>query len=793
MAVKHSSDDYGSDGSVPDSVPMSGSGAGPMQVRADPNDFGAQIGGAVKGLGEEGEQVAKQFGDIQNNALATQAEANLAIKIGQIKGDYLSKTGMEAVNSYPQYQQSIQDAYQESNQNLPLGAQVAYETNSKRMVANHLADGSGYAATQLKQANIDAGSNLQNVKVQELLDPSVAGNVGRTYGNIAAIGHIEQSKIDLDHPGLKTDPDTGNVSFDESKPEGQALKAQYQQKVDTLTSQAQINRFSTLMKSNVMAAHQEYQLERDMIPPQGQVAIDALFKPQIFNTHADNVVGSTLQDAAAAHAQMLYNPQQPVSSARDSIPMEEWRGKGQAPTSDRGAVGNHQIEPDTFKMYAKPGEIITNPKNNTAVYNRIMDDYEKRWPNDPARQAVAYFSGTGNVSPAGSATPYIKNTNDGHEDVATYAKNVTGRIATIGPIENVAYNTTRPQYGTNAVGAPLTQADYFQMHSADVYAKGDTYAEQTMPGNLEFKQKVRSSLQQSMQTAIANQTASYKQDNSMLMRAFNGDFTKGKHPASLDEMNAIPGIKDVLNRASVNSPDFVRELDTRLLTAASRGDSKDAKEYGDKIYDFQKRLTLLDGDPNKLTNPVEVMKGVGDGLTLAGQDYLLKKMEKDPVELQQENAMLAAGKNMLGVTKEDDTQWPTALVAINKFDEEQRAKGIPASSRYAGIDNKDSVLHALTPFIPTDIEQARTILNQTTSSWIPSGIPTPSRLISHLTGEDQKTDFERNFTSAMDNKNVTPESAEKLLGEALVNKTISREAAIKLHKKYLSKNATATQ
>ena len=51
-----------------------------------------------------------------------------------------------------------------------------------------------------------------------------------------------------------------------------------------------------------------------------------------------------------------------------------------------------------------PAKNLNNPHDNLAIHNRIMDDYKRRWPGDPARQAVAYFSGPGNVAPPGSAT-----------------------------------------------------------------------------------------------------------------------------------------------------------------------------------------------------------------------------------------------------------------------------------------------------------------------------------------------------------------------------------------------------
>ena len=89
--------------------------------------------------------------------------------------------------------------------------------------------------------------------------------------------------------------------------------------------------------------------------------------------------------------------------------------------------------PATAKPYMLPGENLNDPATNVAIHNRIMQDYARRWPNDPARWAVAYFSGPGNVSQPGSPTPYIKNTSDGHNTVAQYVANTAGKAGSATP------------------------------------------------------------------------------------------------------------------------------------------------------------------------------------------------------------------------------------------------------------------------------------------------------------------------------------------------------------------------
>lgn len=97
-------------------------------------------------------------------------------------------------------------------------------------------------------------------------------------------------------------------------------------------------------------------------------------------------------------------------------------------TSVDGARGIGQILPDTFNRFAKPGENINNPTDNLNVSNRILSTYMQKY-NDPARAAVAYFSGEGNVAPPGSQTPWKNDTHDGNNKyVSQYVNDVIGRM-----------------------------------------------------------------------------------------------------------------------------------------------------------------------------------------------------------------------------------------------------------------------------------------------------------------------------------------------------------------------------
>ncbi|MGG1947111.1 hypothetical protein AB1286_33165 [Trinickia sp. NRRL B-1857] len=88
----------------------------------------------------------------------------------------------------------------------------------------------------------------------------------------------------------------------------------------------------------------------------------------------------------------------------------------------------YQIQQATFNRFAQPGESWGNPADRSAVAQRVLASYDQKYGGDLGRIATAYFSGEGNVAPAGSPTPFIKNTADASgKTVASYVGDILGR------------------------------------------------------------------------------------------------------------------------------------------------------------------------------------------------------------------------------------------------------------------------------------------------------------------------------------------------------------------------------
>ncbi len=260
--MARSTDMYGSEGSVPTAQPT-GLGAPQISAHASPEDFGSQIGAGVQKLGEAGEQLAAKYGQMVNENLMTQADVSFSTKLGQLKAGLTTKTGQAAYDAFPQYQKDVAQAFQDSRANLPLGAQHGFDMLAARSMANHIADGSTYATSQLKEGLRATGSDLSNKNIQAILglSPEAAADKNRVDEHIGNAVYGLQIGMDENHPGLKTDPNTGQVNFDESTPEGKGLKAQYETGVNNIITQAQSNRFDVLAKNNPLGAATSVQYE----------------------------------------------------------------------------------------------------------------------------------------------------------------------------------------------------------------------------------------------------------------------------------------------------------------------------------------------------------------------------------------------------------------------------------------------------------------------------------------------------------------------------------------------------
>jgi hypothetical protein len=685
MAVTHGDVQYNP---VPINPSTDGSGASPMGIHANPDEFGAQVGEATQKAGAEGVDIALKQQGLLNETLMTNADANFAKDVGAIKADYMTKTGLAAHAAYPAYQQAIQDAYVKNGSGLNQEALHGYQTLGARTMINHIAEGAGYAASQLKEGAIDSATNAKNVYMQQILDPSVAASDSAFHYNLGTIKHLTTAQMDSDSPGLKTDPDTGVVSFDESTPAGQKAKADFQQNLDTSIGSAYINRYDTLSKSDPLGAFAKYQQERNDIPKAAQAALDISFVPKVFNAHAQGITANAISTAEQEHAKIFYNPQperSPLDVIRDN---EGYTGKIGRDSNGANVINgiNEKAFPTEYaeakNLLDTKGKAAADAYADNFYQKNIIDKYDINSLPQKTQAIVAdglvnHGTGTFGQSLVDAAkngaspqqlidmrrTEYQRLADSDTDGSKGYASSLRGWDARLDKFQTAAVGNSSKSYATNPDGSPLTQADYYRTHSQDVYAKGDAYAESVMPGDLAMKRAVRLSLDNYMNKAITNQSAQYMMDNKNVMRAINGELTKGQSPETEEEMRMIPGMSGLLDKVAIQDPKFAEGIPTMIAKNARRNDVTNSSNAFETITRTLQPQDDMHPNHIKNQNQLDSLLGKTDSTGINMKDYNdakpateLDPIIKEPI-LQHMQQIANANGNIDGKGQQRAVQW----------------------------------------------------------------------------------------------------------------------------------------
>lgn len=139
-----------------------------INVRTDPNMFGANIAAAVQHLGGQLEkssdelwQRAVAFKQLQNETEANKATMDTALKLGQQENAFKAKEGTNMIDAYKTYPQETQQIFEDQRAALSNpAAQRLYDQQTRRMVIQSQISAGGWAATAQKQV-LDADNKAK--------------------------------------------------------------------------------------------------------------------------------------------------------------------------------------------------------------------------------------------------------------------------------------------------------------------------------------------------------------------------------------------------------------------------------------------------------------------------------------------------------------------------------------------------------------------------------------------------------------------------------------------------------
>lgn len=307
MAGTHLEDAYGTYGSVPQPVEVNGTGGQPIHAQASENDFGGNIDQAITGAANQAQETIQKFQGMQNETFATNADVALSAKMGEIKGQFKSLSGQEAVDALPKTLDSINKAFQETRAGLPPAAAQGFDSMAKRSLGYSMGEVNEYAAGQFKAANNQSAINGLVQKQMEAKDPSVANDDTRFGETLGDIKHFSAQTLDTDHPGFSKD-DNGQITGYKDDENGVALHSNYKDLVDYHTGVAWTNRYDTLAKQDPIAAMSNFQENKSQIPPVAAVDIEATLQPQVDYAQSKKISDVVKINADQEHQKILLNP-----------------------------------------------------------------------------------------------------------------------------------------------------------------------------------------------------------------------------------------------------------------------------------------------------------------------------------------------------------------------------------------------------------------------------------------------------------------------------------------------------
>ncbi len=383
---------------------------------ATPDAFGAQVGQAEQGLGQQiqhfGDVISKHavtFAERDNQAAATDLYTQASIEVGNLDAKFGSLEGKARADALPEYQKGILDI-QEKYRNLAgnVDVQHQFDNDFKRRAAYSIVDESKKAAIAFKQY-----TNKSQAARITLADQDAAASARDDGRFQLALGEVNAS---VDALGRENNwgPDEKEVFR--------------RKQIDGLYE----TRFKAMAITDPFRAKEQYEKSKDQISGPAQIKIE------------QDINNGIVKAGSRLDAQAIWNKTPPVMEAakRAISGIESGSPEGNyttvsAPSKDGDqAYGRYQVMGKnipawTEQYYGKkltPQEFLKNPEAQEAVFEgefgRLMDKYG---PNGAAR---AWFAGEGGMNNLGATDVYGRLTVKAYGD--TFSKAFGNPIAEAG-------------------------------------------------------------------------------------------------------------------------------------------------------------------------------------------------------------------------------------------------------------------------------------------------------------------------------------------------------------------------
>lgn len=567
-----------------------------QHIEATPGAFGAPVAEGLQSAGQGVIDASKFYGTVaadqatnnylqeSTNLLHGEPGKTVVGPDGQMVPDtgFFGLRGQNAMAARQATAERLDEIQQEQLENLhdPL-SRLRFEDESRRYRAQYDVQMATHA---------DAEQRVWATDVNNTAYQQAIASAARQADNPIAAGVA----MDRAQAAAKKNAQLAGIPA-----EGAILKA---------TQDVTLARVRSLIVSNPQAAKDVFDKFGDVLagrPDYDQVSrqVKDAVTNSVFAPNLDKDVNDALASVQPRVGSITEG--KPVAAdIYSAIGGEEWRGTGPAPTSAKGAVGPSQIMPATAVQYGlATNEVEAKEKLKDPAFaqhaKQMIIDKISALPDvqgDPARIAVGYFSGAGNIAPPGSPTPYKADTNDGHENVSTYVSNVLQRLQKY-PSTADALAAARPQL-----------MDQERARAAQLF-----------PNQSDVQERYVNNFERRIDQEISQQHQSYEIAAHTVQAVF-----AGPHPPISEEqlMAVSPQVAEAAQTVKFNAPYLWAGIENRF-NAEAKGR---ALGYGTGFKDYLDRALAPANDGSRIQNPMELNNFIGQGedaaLTNTGADQL---------------------------------------------------------------------------------------------------------------------------------------------------------------------------
>lgn len=590
-----------------------------LRVQASPQDFGAQIGGAVEKLGAAGERVGGDISDIAiqraikiNEATVNAARGDWFNKTDQLLHDptlgFYAQTGYGAAQAYQPTLDKMNDLRQQALDSLANPQQKLmydqltrreYDWNREKMGLhadqqfNHaLQDdyqGMVYKGQQsaiLAGSSGDVGPNTKySTVVDDLGDAAESWAIrGEGKGQDAATKQRQTVVGGVVRNTVMNLLQNGYVD------QAGALLKERQGQMDTLSYQIAFKAYDA---KAVSADASHYVLGSGAVQPQPDGTIK---------------MAPGVQDVAAPQS-----GKPSVDSMLSAFKQQESGG--------RDIPNAYQIQPATWQQYALPTESINNPTDNQTVARRIVQDLSDKYGGDPQRVATAYFSGPGNVAPMAATQPFAQDKSDANGQ--TTSRYVTQFMQQL--------NKAGVDQEKSTLHASLADA---QAEAIKRYPNDPTKQRQ-------FTSEVNAIYQVAKNNTTADEAA-VKAKNDASWNDFGKQLGALDDPSDPKVRQGLTQLQDQVNNNAALNPETRDKLNSQIHERLKETLEGDTKTYGPGFQDAVGKISR-----GEITNEAQVQQLYGGGgIRWAGIEQL-KAMVKDPFQAKVVDGILADAKDRI--------------------------------------------------------------------------------------------------------------------------------------------------